>query len=166
VTEAWAPALDDVAGHIPRRTRDSRNPGSDAMLGTFTTATTPTADQAQAVIDNAVNGILARFGPMPGALDPIGPVIRSQAKDAAAWQAAADIEVAYPNRDADVQVAVQLQARANAALTTLQLSLSTGGVGEVAEYVTWSAPDPPPYADRDPGDFTPVLPVRFFTGGP
>jgi hypothetical protein len=167
MTEAWAPALEDVARHIPTRTRDARTPGNDALLGTFTASTSPTAEQAQSVIDDAVNAVLALCGPMPAAADAAGPVVRQQARDAAAWQAAADIEVAYPNRDADVRVAAQLQARAQLAVTTLQKSLAVGGVGEVAEFPAWSAPDPPPYADRDPGDFTPVMsPPWFWTGGP
>jgi hypothetical protein len=169
MTEAWAPALEDVGQRIPTRTRNARSPGDDALLGTFTADTTPNADQAQAVIDNAVNGVLALCGPMPAAADPAGPVVRQQARDAAAWQAAADIEIAYPNRDADVHVAQQLQARANAAVATLVKSLGTSGEGEVAQYPVWSAPDPPPWADRDPGDFTPlrgVGPPGYWTGGP
>jgi hypothetical protein len=169
MTEAWAPALEDVARHIPTRTRDTRTPGSDELLGTFTTATTPTADQAQAVIDDAVNGILSQCGPMPLAGDPAGPVVRMQAQDAAAWQAAADIEIAYPNRDADVRVAAQLQARAALALGVLVKSLDVGGTGEVGQFPVWMAPDPPFYADADPGDFTHETgpaPVTYYTGGP
>jgi len=60
VAQSWAPALDDVARHIPTRTRDVKTPGSDKMLGTFTASTTPDDGQAQAVID-AVDEVLRQL---------------------------------------------------------------------------------------------------------
>src|SRR6266700_7041597 len=99
MVEAWAPALDDVARHIPRRTRDTRTPGSDATLGTFTASTTPTDDQAGKIIDDAVNTIISAAGVLPPAGDPNYPQVSQAARVAAEWRAAADIEVAYPVRD-------------------------------------------------------------------
>lgn len=159
MAEAWAPALDDVARHIPLRTRDTKNPGSDALLGTFTASTTPTDAQAQAAIDSAVQGILSQTGPLP--VTDIG--LLQQARSAAEWRAAADIEVAYPNRDADVHVYAQLDARAKDELATLLHRLAIQGEGEVAELPDWSAPDPPVYADKDPGDYT--LPYGWWWSG-
>jgi hypothetical protein len=147
---AWAPTLEDVARHIPTRTRDERNPGSDEMLGTFTAGTTPDDSQAQAAIDGAVRDVLSRTGP----LDLNDAELLDAARDAAEWRAAADIEVSYPNRDADVHVYDQLDARAKYELDTLLRRLQGQGEGYAESAPAWSAPDPPPYADRDPGDFT------------
>lgn len=157
MAERWAPALDDVARHIPTRTRDTKTPGSDALLGTFTASTTPNAEQAQAVTDAAVLGVLSQTGD----LDPSDASLLAQARVAAEWRAAADIELAYPNRDADVQVYRDLDARAKAELATLLRRLQGLGEGDPAALPRWSAPDPPAYADKDPGDYTRPLSVRW-----
>jgi len=159
MAEAWAPTLDDVARHIPTRTRDTKTPGSAALLGTFTASTTPTADQAQAHIDAAVLGILSQTG----TLDITDAGLLAQARVAAEWRSAADIEIAYPNRDADVAVYSQLDARAKYELAMLLRRLQAQGEGEPASVPYWSAPDPPPYADMDPGDYT--LPLAVYYGG-
>ena len=159
MAEAWSPSIDDVAKHIPTRTRDTATPGSDAMLGTFSSSTTPTADQAMAVIDAAVLNVLSQTG----ALDQTDSGLLAQARSAVEWRAAADIELAYPNRDADVRVADQLDARAKYELATLLRRLQYQGEGEPAAVPYWSAPDPPVYADSDPGDYT--LPLAVYYGG-
>lgn len=160
MAQPWAPALDDVARHIPTRTRDTRNPGNDEMLGTFTANTTPDDGQAQAVIDAAVRFVLSQTG----ALDVRDGELLAQARVAAEWRAAADIEIAYPGRDADVAVYDQLNARAQLEITTLLRRLQIQGEGATEALPVWSAPDPPPYADRDPGDFTPVMGPGFWGG--
>jgi hypothetical protein len=158
VAQPWAPALDDVARHIPTRTRDTRTPGSDQLLGTFTSTTTPDADAAQAVIDAAVRFVLSQTG----TLDARDGELLAQARVAAEWRAAADIEIAYPGRDADVAVYDQLNARAQLELTTLLRRLQIQGEGAPEGVPFWSAPDAPPYADRDPGDYTrPLGPVYW-----
>lgn len=145
--EVWSPALDDIARHVPTRTRDMKTPGSDELLGTFTAHTTPDAGEAQAAIDAAVLSVLARTGP----LDTGDRDLLDQARVAAEWRAAADIEIAYPGRDADVAVYDQLDARAKYELDTLLARLLAAGEGPVAESLpAWSAPDPPAWADRDP----------------
>jgi hypothetical protein len=160
MAEAWAPALDDVARHVLGRTRDTKTPGSDAVLGTFTEHTTPTAGQAQAVIDAAVLGILSQTG----ALDRADRDLLDQARVAAEWRAAADIELMDPNRDADVAVYAQLDARAKYEMTLLLARLSGLGEGPAEALPTWSAPDPPPWADRDPGDYTRPLGPWYWGG--
>lgn len=140
MAEPWAPALNDVARHIPRRTRDRRTPGSDAMLGTFTASTTPTDAQAQAVIDEVCAGMVAAYGPLP-ASPPASPDIAVAARTAAGWRAAADIEVAYPNRDADVAVYASLNARAADALAQFLAVLKGAGTGTVDVFPVWQAPD-------------------------
>jgi hypothetical protein len=157
--QPWAPGLDDVARHIPTRTRDVKNPGSDTMLGTFTANTTPTDGQAQAVIDAAVGSVLSQTG----TLDPNDAALGDQARAAVEWRAAADIEISYPNRDADVHVYDQLDARAKYELATLLRRLQILGEGAPESVPYWSAPDPPVYADMDPGDYT--QPLAIFYGG-
>jgi hypothetical protein len=141
MTEAWAPGLGDVARHIPTRTRDTVTPGSDLMLNTFTPATTPTNDQAQAIIDDAVNWVLAEAGPVPALSDPNGPMVQAAARTAAEWRAAADIEVAYPNRDNDIRVFTQLDQRAKDALAALLRAMVETNTGVTDPLPSWMAPD-------------------------
>jgi hypothetical protein len=146
--DRWAPSLSDVARHIPTRTRDFATPGSSGLLGTFTEGTTPTAEQAQADIEAAVRAIIAEVGELPTAGDPgVISALEAAARDAAEWRAAADIEVAYPNRDATVQVYTQLNARAEAALARLKLVLAEAGTGLVEEAPLWAFPDPVSWGD-------------------
>jgi len=150
--EPWAPGVDEVARHIPRRTRDSRSPGSDTVLGTFTSSTTPTASQAQAFIDAAVRSLVALVGVLPATGDPAAVAnLQGAARDAAEWRAAADIELAYPNREADVTLAAALDARAVTALAALRTALAEAGAGTVDVSPEWMFPDPvltAPWGDR------------------
>lgn len=149
MAETWAPTLDDVARVIPTRTRD-RTPGSDTLLGTFTSKTTPTDAQAQQVIDDAVAGLLAVVGDLPANVTQAAE-IQVAARMAVQWRAAADIEVAYPNRDADVRVYDQLNARANDLLDSLKLALSQAGSGLVDTSPEWAFPLAPSWGDQSPG---------------
>lgn len=153
MAEAWAPGLADVGRHIPQRTRDTKTPGRDVLLGTFTASTTPTADQAQQVIDDAVAGLLAEFGELPVNADQ-SPEIAVAARTAAEWQAAADIEIAYPQRSADITVYDQLSARAVQARRALSAALTVVGAGPADLLPYWSMPAPPPWADTSPGSGT------------
>lgn len=152
MAEPWAPGLDEVARHIPRRTRDSRSPGSDNLLGTFTDATTPNSSQAQGFIDAAVRTLTADVGNLPVSGDPnLLLDLQSAARDAVEWRAAADIELAYPNRDQDIRVAAQLDQRAKDSLTALRRVLSEAGAGLVEQFPVWMAPDPvtiAPWGDK------------------
>jgi hypothetical protein len=159
MAEAWAPALDDVARHIPRRTRDTMTPGSDATLGTFTSSTTPTDGQAQAVIDDAVSAVLASAGTVPATGQPNAPLVQQAARTAAEWRAAADIEIAYPVRDADVQLVDRLNLRAQAAMTALLTVMATTQTGAIEPVPLWMSPDPPPWADTSPGSGTETIPT-------
>lgn len=161
MAESWQPALDDVGRLIPTRTRDAADPGSDEMLGTFTTTTTPSADQAQAMIDAAVRDVVSQTGPIDAYHDV---ELTDAARNAAAWRAAADIELSYPNRDADVQVYEALDARAKYEMTVVLRRLQIQGEGAPEAVPFWSAPDPPPYADADPGDYTRPLGVWYWGG--
>jgi len=144
--ETWAPTLADVARHVPTRTRDAATPGSDKQLGTFTATTTPTDEQAQAVITDAVKGITAQVGVLPLNLPPTDEVMVA-ARTAAEWRAAADIEIAYPNRDADVRLYDQLDKRADKALAVLLAALREDSGGPVEVSPEWNSPLAPPWAD-------------------
>lgn len=152
-TEAWAPSLADVARHIPTRTRDTRTPGSDKLIGTFTPYTTPDDTQAQKCTDAAVQWVLAETGELGAEED-----LQQLARTAAEWRAAADIELAYPNRDADIRLYQLLDQRAKDSRQDLinRIEQGPGGPGGgvegggVAGLPQWSAPDPPRWADRDP----------------
>jgi hypothetical protein len=142
MAEAWAPTLAEVANRIPTRTRDTTTPGSDTLLGTFTADTTPNADQAGEAIDSAVGAVVDAVGALPDR-----PGVQRAARDAACWRAAADIELAYPIRDADVRVAGLLDARAKDALKTLQAALEIDEGGTVEDFPQWAFPDPVPWGD-------------------
>jgi hypothetical protein len=130
--------LSEVAARIPRRTRDSATPGSDKQLGQFTETTTPSYSQAQAALDAAVAGVVSAVGQLPL---PMPDHILAAARDVATWQAAADIELSYPNRDADVQVAAMLQQRAAGTLAVLRQALAQGGQDVGVElFPQWSFP--------------------------
>ncbi|HXJ64040.1 MAG TPA: hypothetical protein VNN79_09825 [Actinomycetota bacterium] len=153
--EPWAPTLSDVARHIPTRTRDTKTPGSTQLLGTFTANTTPTSEQAQAVIDTVVGVILADIG---GTLpQPADEQVEVAARSAAEWRAAADIEIAYPNRDADVHLYDQLNTRANDELATLKRILVQMGDGVVDADPQWVFNRPPPWGDMSPGSGTDMI---------
>lgn len=148
--QPWAPTLSGVARHVPTRTRDRTKPGDDTLLGTFNANTTPTGDQVQDLIDDAVAGLEAVVGDIPN-VAVAAPNLAAAMRTYVEWRVAADIEVAYPNRDADLQTADRLQARAQAAFTVVQEALAAIGEGTVDVLPWWAFPDPPPYADQSPG---------------
>jgi hypothetical protein len=121
---------------------------NDTETGTFTPDTTPSDAQAQDKIDDAVNSILARVGPMPGTPPLAAQVCTQAARDAAAWQAAADIELAYFQRPGDVQAWTQVDQRAFEAFTTLQEAMAQFGAGDIATLPVWGFPPPPAYGDN------------------
>lgn len=149
---AWAPSLADVADHVPTRTRPSAEWGaSDAMAGTFTDATTPTRDQASRLIRRACLWVAGQIG------TPVAVAAYPAAAVAAALRAAYWIEVAYPERDADLTVYDRLATDADAATATaLRVNAdagATGGVeapggGAVDDLVQFDFPDPPPWVDN------------------
>lgn len=141
MAETWAPQLTDVGRRIPTRTRPMDGiPGSDELLGTFNGHTVPTGEQVQPVIDSAVAVVLHVVTMVTTALAEL-------AKDAAAWRAAADVELAYPERDGDIRVYEQLNARAKLALDRLIAAADDAGSGADATLPVWSMPEPVPWGD-------------------
>ena len=154
--EPWAPGLADVARHIPTRTRDTKSPGSDTLLMTFNANTTPSDAQAQQLIDDTVGVLESQVGDLPG-ITTQHPDLAIAMRQYVEWRAAADIELAYPNRDADIRLYDQLNARATLALKSLTDALAGGDLGTVAGDPQWAFPDAPPYADTSPGSGTELV---------
>lgn len=147
MAEAWAPTTGEVAEKIPTRTRSRAAPGSTQLLGQFTEDTEPTAEQAQGFVDNAVAWVLAATGQLP-TVGQLAGEIEAAARDAAAWRAAADIEMAYPERTANINVASTLDSRANAALAQVLAALRNEQGGGPELYPQWAAPDPVTWGDE------------------
>lgn len=142
---SWAPSLEQVAGHIPTRTRNASVPGDTSLLGTFTSFTEPTDEQAGRHIADAVAEVLGAVG---GTVPATPVFLAGLASAAAALRAAASVELAYPNRDADVSVYEQLNARADAALQRLIDAVNDAGSGAEGSLLPqWSMPEPVWYGD-------------------
>jgi hypothetical protein len=154
--EAWAPSLSDVGRHIPTRTRDKTAPGTDTQLGTFNAHTTPTDAQAQQYIDDAVAGLIATVGEPPTTVAE-SPEIQTAMRTFVEYRAAADIEIAYPNRQADLVTYDRLNARAVDALATVKLVLAQAGTGLVDVVPSWAFPAPVPWGDFSPGSGTQAI---------
>lgn len=150
--EPWAPGLTDVARHVPTRTRDTKTPGSDKLLMTFNANTTPNDAVVQQMIDDTLEGLEAQVGDIPSVALQF-PNLATAMRSYVEWRVAADIELAYPNRDADIQVSVQLAARASLVLATITTALAGAGEGTAAVDPVSFFPDPAqtPYADQSPG---------------
>lgn len=162
--EPWAPSLADCARHCPTRTRDTKSPGSDTLLNTFNANTTPNDTQVQQMIDDTVAALEAQVGDMPS-VTAQHPDLSVALRQYVEWRVAADIELAYPNRDADVRVYDQMNARADAALAVVTAGLTVSDVGASATDPQWAFPDPPPYADQSPGSGVDFIVRPFGTSG-
>lgn len=136
----WAPFLSDVGDFVPHKTRDLSSPGTDLILGTFTGATLPTDEQAHRVLDGAITTVA-------GVASPLDPALYDLARRAAAIRAAADIELAWPERASDMTTYDALNRRADAELARLKEAASHTTTGPVATSPQWSFPDPPNWAD-------------------
>lgn len=140
---AWIPSLDQVADHVPYMTVDTLTPGSQEYLGTFSDDTTPTADQAQRLVDGAWPSVAAATGVLAEAVWPL-------AQHVAALRAAAAIVRAYPRDDGDLARAAALDARADADLARLIAANDAAGGGagsEPALMPVYSFPAPVPWGD-------------------
>lgn len=145
MAETWQPTLEQVADHIPTRTRDATTPSVDTLLGTFNASTTPTDEQATRKILAAVAEVLAAVG---GTIPATPSYLASLASEAAALRAAADIELAYPDRQADVSVFEQLDQRAKDALQRLIDAINDQGSGPEGSLLpVWAMPEPVWYGD-------------------
>jgi hypothetical protein len=141
MTQPWAPVLTDVGGCIPTRTVNVNLPGNLEYLNTFTADTRPTAGQAQLKIDDAINDVLEAVATVPVEL-------YGAAKNAAMWRAAADIELAYPDRNADADYYRLLDERAKYSWELLLKAAASDNSSNAATLPTWYAGTAPWWADR------------------
>lgn len=142
MAEPWAPTLVDVGNRVPTKTMDQTTPGSTTLKNTFDDTTVPTAAQVQPILDGAIATVRSAVG-------VLGSGLYALAKDAAAWRAAADLELAYPDRPADVAtVYAALNERAKTALQRLVDAADDAGVGAEAQMPVWSMPTPVPWGDQ------------------
>lgn len=137
----WLPTLEDVADYVPTRTVPEDTPGQDDPLGTFTSATTPTADAVTRLILRAASEVQVAIG------EDVPTELHDAAKTATALRAAAFVELAYPRRDADVNVASSLLAEANRALERGRVAIITLPDSSVGASPLWEFPDPVAYGD-------------------
>lgn len=112
----WVPLLSDVADHVPWLTVDTRTPGDQTYLGTFTGWTEPSDEQAQRHIDKAAALVGARLGTVPTTLHPL-------AARAAALEAAATLARAFPRNRSDIDTAASLAEAAGAALAEVRAAV-------------------------------------------
>jgi hypothetical protein len=137
---AWSPFLSDVADHAPFLTVDTRTPGSQTWLGTFTGWTSPTDEQAQRHIDQATALVGAGFGTLSGTLPKM-------ARAVAAMFAAASLIRAFARGADDLALAAALLAQAQTALTTLKEAADNAGADTLSARPVLYAPTPVPWGD-------------------
>lgn len=139
----WAPSVAQVADHIPYMTVDVVTPGSQAYLGTFSVATSPTDVQATRLIEGAWPPVAAAVGLLAEAVYPL-------AQHVTALRAAAAIVRAFPRDDGDLARAAALDARADADLLRLIAANDAAGGGAGSEPVllpVYSFPAAPAWGD-------------------
>jgi hypothetical protein len=99
----WTPFLSEVGDYAPNKTRDI-TAGSDIIFGTFNGLTHPDDGQVQRMLDKSVAAILSGIG-------TVAPSEYAQAASVAAIRTAADIELAWPERSADLTIYNALNTR-------------------------------------------------------
>lgn len=149
---AWAPTLEQIGARIPTRTRVIGSP-SDDLLGTFDDTTYPTGQQVALIIAQECAGALACAG------SPVVPAAYGIVNLLATMRVCYAVELAYPERDADVAVydAFRLQAEALCSTAAKVNAANGGGTDDPgasdtdgpALFPAWSFPDAPPYADSN-----------------
>jgi hypothetical protein len=137
---AWSPFLSDVADHCPFLTVDTRTPGAQTWLGTFTGWTSPTDEQAQRHIDQATAIVGAGLGTLTGQLPRI-------ARSVASLFAAASLIRAFSRGSEDLQLATALLDDARRSLTSLKEAADNAGADTLSARPVLYAPDPVPWGD-------------------
>jgi hypothetical protein len=140
VRPAWSPFLSDVADHVPFLTIDLTQPGAQVFLGTFTGYTSPTDEQAQRHIDDAVSIVGAGFGTLTGSLPRM-------ARSVAAMWAAATLCRAFARDRDDRDMADAIQRQALAALVVLKGAVDNAGGDTLSAAPVLIAPDPVAWGD-------------------
>jgi hypothetical protein len=136
----WSPFLSDVADHVPFLTLDTTVPGSQVWLGTFTGNTSPTDEQAQRHIDQAVSLVGAGFSTLSGALPRM-------ARTVAAMFAAASLSRAFGRSADERAIADSIERQARVELKTLQTAVDNAGSDTLSARPVMYTPDPVPWGD-------------------
>jgi hypothetical protein len=137
---SWSPFLSDVADHVPYLTIDPTIPGSQVYLGTFTGYTSPTDEQAQRHIDDAVAIVGAGVGTLTGSLPRM-------ARSVAATWAAATLCRAFARDAETVARAADLMRQAQADLKILTAAVDNTGSTTLNAVPVLRGPDPVPWGD-------------------
>lgn len=137
---SWSPFLSDVADHVPYLTIDPTIPGSQVYLGTFTGYTSPTDEQAQRHIDDAVAVVGAGFTTLTGSLPRM-------ARSVAATWAAGTLCRAFARDAETVARAADLMRQAQADLKILTSAVDNTGSATLNAVPVLRAPDPVPWGD-------------------
>lgn len=144
----WSPFLSDVADFVPWLTVDSRTPGDQFYLGTFTGWTVPTDEQAQRHVDRAAAFVRPYVGVVPSGSQAI---VYGLARTATAMRAASTLARAFPrngNRD-DVGMAASIAADADKACKALEEAADNASANPSNALPIWYSPDPVWYGDLD-----------------
>jgi hypothetical protein len=136
----WSPFLSDVADHVPFLTISQSAPGSQVYLGTFTGDTSPTDEQAQRHVDQAVAIVGAGFSTLTGQLPRMARAV------AAVW-AAATLALAFARDQTGRDIAAALRATAAADLKVLQGAVENSGESTLNALPVLNAPPPVPWGD-------------------
>lgn len=137
---AWSPFLSDVGDHVPFLTIDQRTPGSQTYLGTFTGWTSPTDEQVQRHIDQAVSLVGAGFGVLTGDLPRM-------ARSVAALWAAASLCLAFARDQTTRDIAAALNRQASVELTVLKQAVDNAQEDTLDARPVLIAPTPVPWGD-------------------
>jgi hypothetical protein len=136
----WSPFLSDVADHAPFLTMDTRTPGAQTWLGTFTGWTSPTDEQAQRHIDSAASIVGAGFGTLAGTLPRM-------ARAVTALRAAISLIRAFARGPEDLALADALERQLAADTKALQAAVDNAGADTLSAAPVLYAPAPVPWGD-------------------
>lgn len=121
----WAPVADDVADFITSRTFSVKVPGADTPTGAFSADTYPTDQQVDRLIEGACAWVTVVTGPIDSTLE-------KAARSVATMRAAGMVELSFPERDADIDVATSMLQQAFLARQELITANQNAGVEPVA----------------------------------
>jgi hypothetical protein len=140
---AWGPSLDQVAAHVPSRTIELGNL-SGTYAQTFTGLTSPTAEQVEDYVRQAVAWVTSHTGTVDAAL-------YGTAQSVASMWAAAQVELAQPADTRDMARYAALLAQAGTMLTTLvaanEAATGTPATGTDVDSA-YAFPEAPVWGDR------------------
>lgn len=135
--EPFVPSLREIGTYVPTRTVPVGVPGSAVPLGTFDTTTVPNDEAVTQLAKAAARWVASRAGTVDESLYGL-------AADVAAIRAAAFVELAYPVRDAEVNVWQALFDAADAAMASLVEANEAAGESPPGEGLlpVYSFPEP------------------------